>query len=44
VTHFSDCPEVIQPGDQASQHGFMKDRSCLINLISFYDKVMHLVD
>ncbi|KAK4827375.1 hypothetical protein QYF61_017313, partial [Mycteria americana] len=26
-----------------SQHGFMKDRSCLINLI-FYDQVTHLVD
>ncbi|GAB0181327.1 mitochondrial enolase superfamily member 1 [Grus japonensis] len=29
---------------RASQHGFMKDRSCLTNLISFYDKVTHLVD
>uniref|UniRef100_A0A493TQX9 Reverse transcriptase domain-containing protein n=1 Tax=Anas platyrhynchos platyrhynchos TaxID=8840 RepID=A0A493TQX9_ANAPP len=27
-----------------SQHGFMKGRSCLINLISFCDKVMRLVD
>ncbi|KAK4816940.1 hypothetical protein QYF61_025763 [Mycteria americana] len=27
-----------------SQHGFMKGRSCLINLISFYDQVTHLVD
>ncbi|KAK4817308.1 hypothetical protein QYF61_009161 [Mycteria americana] len=27
-----------------SQHGFMKGRSCLINLISFYDKVTRLVD
>ncbi|KAK4827884.1 LOW QUALITY PROTEIN: hypothetical protein QYF61_022307 [Mycteria americana] len=32
--------EVIRP----SQHGFMKGRSCLINLISFYDKVIHPVD
>ncbi|PKU33632.1 rna-directed dna polymerase from mobile element jockey-like [Limosa lapponica baueri] len=27
-----------------SQHGFMKGRSCLTNLISCYDKVTHLVD
>ena len=27
-----------------SQHGFMNSRSCLTNLISFYDKVTHLVD
>ncbi|GAB0202180.1 mitochondrial enolase superfamily member 1 [Grus japonensis] len=27
-----------------SQHGFMKGRSCLANLISFYDKVIRLVD
>ncbi|KAK4811738.1 hypothetical protein QYF61_005306 [Mycteria americana] len=31
--------QVIRP----SQHGFMKDRSCLIKLISFYDKMTHLV-
>ncbi|KAK4827789.1 hypothetical protein QYF61_021742 [Mycteria americana] len=27
-----------------SQHGFMKGRSCLTNVISFYDKVTRLVD
>ncbi|KAK4824014.1 hypothetical protein QYF61_009605 [Mycteria americana] len=32
--------QVIRP----SQHGFMKGRSCLTNLISFYDKVICLVD
>ncbi|PKU34295.1 rna-directed dna polymerase from mobile element jockey-like [Limosa lapponica baueri] len=32
--------QVIRP----SQQGFMRGRSCLTNLISFYDKVTHLVD
>ena len=42
--------EVIEAhlGDNAiigpSQHGFMRGRSCLTNLISFYDKITHLVD
>jgi len=27
-----------------SQHGFMKGRSCLTNLIPSYDQVTHLVD
>ena len=31
-------------GIRHSQPGFMKDRSCLINLISFYDHVTLLVD
>ena len=31
-------------GIRSSQHGFMKGRSCLTNLISFYDLVTHLVD
>jgi len=31
-------------GIRPSQHGFMKGRSCLINLISFYDQVSLLVD
>jgi len=30
-------------GIRPSQRGFMKDRSCLVNLISFYDKLVHLV-
>ncbi|KAK4819016.1 LOW QUALITY PROTEIN: hypothetical protein QYF61_024132 [Mycteria americana] len=31
-------------GIKPSQHGFRKGRSCLTNLISFYDKVTHLMD
>ncbi|GAB0205874.1 mitochondrial enolase superfamily member 1 [Grus japonensis] len=31
-------------GIRPSQHGFMKDRSCLTNLISFYDQLTCLVD
>ncbi|GAB0178066.1 mitochondrial enolase superfamily member 1 [Grus japonensis] len=31
-------------GIRPSQHGFIKGRSCLTNLISFYDLVIHLVD
>lgn len=29
-------------GIRPNQCGFMKERFCLTNLISFYDKVMHL--
>jgi len=31
-------------GIRPSQHGFMKGRSCLTNLISFHDHVIRLVD
>ncbi|KAK4825195.1 hypothetical protein QYF61_025123 [Mycteria americana] len=31
-------------GIRPSQHGFMKGRSCLTNLISFHEQVTHLVD
>ncbi|KAK4824706.1 hypothetical protein QYF61_017932 [Mycteria americana] len=31
-------------GIKPSQHGFRKGRSCLTNLISFYNKVAHLID
>ncbi|KAF1534907.1 hypothetical protein FQV19_0007770, partial [Eudyptula minor] len=31
-------------GIRPSQHGFTRGRSCLINLISFYDQVTRLVD
>ena len=34
----------VNQGIKPSQHGFMNGRSCLTNLISFYDKVTHLVN
>ena len=34
----------VNQGIRPSQHGFMNSRSCLTNLISFYDKVTRLVD
>ena len=34
----------VNQGIRPSQHRFMNGRSCLTNLISFYDKVTHLVD
>ncbi|GAB0188803.1 mitochondrial enolase superfamily member 1 [Grus japonensis] len=40
ITWHKQDNQVIRP----RQHGFMKGRSCLTNLISFYDKVTCLVD
>ncbi|KAK4829891.1 hypothetical protein QYF61_007283 [Mycteria americana] len=40
ITQHVQDNQVIRP----SQHAFMKGRSCLTNLISFYDKLTRLVD
>jgi len=40
ITWHTQDNRVIRP----SQHAFMKGRSCLTNLISFYDKVTHVVE
>ncbi|KAK4831885.1 hypothetical protein QYF61_020032 [Mycteria americana] len=40
ITRYVEDNQGIKP----SQHGFRKGRSCLTNLISFYDKVTCLVD
>ncbi|PKU32336.1 rna-directed dna polymerase from mobile element jockey-like [Limosa lapponica baueri] len=40
ITQSMKDTQVIRP----CQHGFMKGKSCLTNLISFYDKVTRLVD
>ncbi|KAK4825062.1 LOW QUALITY PROTEIN: hypothetical protein QYF61_023066 [Mycteria americana] len=40
VTRHVQDNQAIRP----SQHGFRKGRSCLTNLISFYDKATHLMD
>lgn len=42
----SDITQQVQDnqGIGPSQDGVMKGRSCLSNLISFYDKVTHLVE
>ena len=39
IQHVQDN-QMIRP----SQHGFMKGRSCLTNLISFYDRATCLLD
>lgn len=36
--------DIFSTGDQGCQHEFVKSRSFLTNLMSFYDQVSHLVD
>jgi len=38
------CGNQDNQGVRPSQHGFMKGRSCLTNLMHFHDQVTHLVD
>ena len=40
----SEITQAVQYRIRSSQHGFMKGRSCLANLIFCYDLVNHLVD
>ena len=43
---WSELTEHVQDnqGIRPSQHGFVKGRSCLTNLICFYDQLTDLVD
>ncbi|PKU47819.1 reverse hypothetical protein [Limosa lapponica baueri] len=41
---FSICDQIPPFANEPNQHGFMKGRSCLTNLISFYDHVTHLLN
>jgi len=43
VTALTGCVKDNQ-GIRPSQHQFIKGRSCLTNMISFYDQVTRLVD
>lgn len=43
-TEYHPMAHTGQLGHQGCHHGFTKSRSCLTNLISFYDQVFHLVE